>query len=94
MNKQKCFVLLSSIFLLFVLSACSGKVQTNKIPAHTKYVLPKKNSNDLKEQALDTKELQTFSIALEEFFKTKTAKDEEEQEVTDIYQIGIDRGYF
>lgn len=80
-----------SICIIYSFNACSGKVQTNKIPNNTKYHIPK---NQKKEQAntLDSKELQSYSIALEEFFKRKTQDDEEKKQ--DIYQIGIEKGYF
>ncbi|SQC36418.1 Uncharacterised protein [Helicobacter fennelliae] len=80
-----------AISLAFLFIACSGKVQTNKIPNETKYYLPKgvKTSDKV---ALDSKELQSYSLALEKFFKRNVKADEEKKQ--DIYQTGIERGYF
>ncbi|GAD17834.1 hypothetical protein [Helicobacter fennelliae] len=84
-------VFISAIPLAFLFIACSGKVQTNKIPNETKYYLPKgaKTSDKV---ALDSKELQSYSLTLEEFFKRNVKADEEKKQ--DIYQTGIKRGYF
>ncbi len=88
------FLKLSLIFAcLAFFVACSSKVQTNKIPNEKKYNLPKISSGELKEQALNSRELQSYSIALEEFFKAKK-QDEEKEEPLDIYQVGIEKGYF
>lgn len=55
-------VFISAIPLAFLFIACSGKVQTNKIPNETKYYLPKgaKTSDKV---ALDSKELQSYSLS-------------------------------
>lgn len=76
-----------------VFFGCSGKVQTNKIPNDKKYHLPKKVQNSTEEYPMDSKVVQSYSVALEEFFKTKKA-DEDAPVVLDIYQVGLDRGYF
>ena len=93
-NSSFLSILLTSCICTGLLGGCSSKVRTNKIPNEKKYTLPKKTSNELKEQALDSKELQGYSQALEEFFKRKFKQDEEKDEIFDVYQIGIDKGYF
>lgn len=79
------------IFVVPLFIACSGKVQTNKFPSETKYYLPKSAKTSDK-VALDSKELESYSLALEEFFKRNVKDDEEKKQ--DIYQTGIERGYF
>lgn len=83
-----CFIM---FFITFFMFGCSGKVQTNKIPNETKYFLPKEVQ--VKEVGLDSKELQTYSLALDEFFKREIYNDDDEKK-QDIYQKGIQRGYF
>lgn len=73
--------------------ACSGYVQTNKIPDETKYFLPKqtKNSNNI----IKAEELESFSLHLQNFFKTKNnVENENENEKINIYDVGIKKGYF
>lgn len=85
------FICFFMLFITFFMLGCSGKVQTNKIPNETKYFLPKEV--EVKQVGLDSKELQTYSFALDEFFKREIQSDDDEKK-QDIYQKGIQRGYF
>lgn len=96
MVRKILYVIVTFIFA-FVFTACSGYVQTNKLPNNVKYNLPKKSSSNLRSEALNTKELSEFSATLEEFFgKKRISNDdsEEEAEKRGIYQIGIEKEYF
>lgn len=74
------------ISLAFFISACSSKVQTNKIPDEKKYILPYNTQG--KEVKINTQNQKSFEEALRAFFKVK----DEEQE--NIYDIGLKRGHF
>lgn len=91
---KKVFFALMICFSFFAFSACSGKVQTNKIPNDSKYVLPKLTKKE-KIEYVQTQELQDFSIFLEKFFGQKRSITENNENANeDFFQIGIDRKYF
>lgn len=81
---------------VFLFTACASYTQTNKIPNDKKYYLPDTNQNNsMNKTTFNSREIQQFSDALEEFFKKNREeykKDEEEN--INIYQIGIEKGYF
>ena len=93
---RKVLYVIASFMFVFVFTACSGYVQTNKLPNNVKYNLPKKSSSNLRSESLNTKELSEFSATLEEFFGKKRISDDSEEavEVRGIYQIGIEKEYF
>lgn len=79
-----------ALFLLFILilfSACSGKVQTNKLPQTAKYHLP--NATTPLKQGIDEATRMSFENALKDFFKIK-----ENDDSVNIYKVGIERGHF
>lgn len=67
--------------------ACSGKVQTNKIPQTTKYHLP--NTTTPLKQGINETTKNDFEETLKEFFKIK-----ENESNVNIYKVGIERGHF
>lgn len=94
---RKVLYVISTFMFVFVFTACSGYVQTNKLPNNVKYNLPKKSSSNLRNETLNTKELSEFSATLEEFFGKKRISNDnndEEAEQRGIYQIGIEKEYF
>lgn len=68
-------------------SACSGKVQTNKLPQTAKYHLP--NATAPLKQDIDEATRISFENALKDFFKIK-----ENDNSVNIYKVGIERGHF
>lgn len=87
-------ILLFTVAFLF--TACASYTQTNKIPNDKKYYLPDINQNNLNNKTtFNSREIQQFSNALEDFFKKNREenKDNEEENIN-IYQIGIEKGYF
>lgn len=77
-----------ALFLPFFLIACSGKVQTNKIPQDTKYHLP--NKIESKELSPNKESLNDFKKTLEEFFKIENTDEGR----GNIYKTGLERGHF
>lgn len=69
---MKHFIVVMSAILL--LSACSSKMQTNKIPNDKKYHLPLKD--DYKEPKMNEMEEEKFSLFLQKFFAPKTTEEE------------------
>lgn len=80
--KQILLIFLNALLFL----ACSSKVQTNTLPDEKKYILPKNTSS--KEVKISDEGKKEFEQSLKEFFKV----NEKEQE--NIYDIGLNRGYF
>lgn len=81
---MKKFIFLLSLALLF--SACSSKVQTNKIPNDKRYNLPL-NSN-YKEPKMNEMEKEKFNLTLQDFFSPKEKIEDE----ANLWKTGM--GYF
>lgn len=69
--KNLFFVLTFALFF----TACSSKVQTNKIPNDKKYNLPL--SSNYKESKMNEMERENFSLILQEFFAPREKIEEE-----------------
>ncbi|MBX7491240.1 hypothetical protein [Helicobacter turcicus] len=76
------------ITLSLTFSACSSKVQTNKIPQSTKYHLP--NTSITLKSSVDENTKRDFENTLNAFFKTNEKGELE----SNIYKVGIQRGHF
>ncbi|HEE9532893.1 TPA: hypothetical protein R8E37_001471 [Campylobacter coli] len=73
-------------FLMIILSACSSKVQTNKLPDEKKYNFPQ--SKNYKKAKIGDEIVNDFDNSLKDFFKYK----EQFEDNKNIYKTGM--GYF
>lgn len=75
--------------VVFIVCACTGKVQTNPLPQSSRWVVPPNYTMNLKRE-VDLEQIESFDIAAESILmRTSRSIDNKS-----IWQIGIDRGHY